>query len=384
MIKIVDTCSNNNNNNNNNNNTIKNNEYKSYNSIDIINPSISIEDDAVSISLKHLSLNIIIVIGLWLISYTLIIIQIIDNHFIKFISYLFIPMIIGTIYGILSIILITKKLFNSLTLQTEERREYLEQHNNNDTNNMIDYHSLPLLRRLLFCNLLLFLFLISVLITQILMYIYFVYTNYISILQAMIPVILYTFLFLSYMFIIDTLSINSVFIILLIVVGLVLFTIKCQYIDNFVFNSYDFGWFMVITPVFIAEVLLLKHLTNIYTLFRNNSVLLSSIQVNCFFIFFFSIIMMIIGEIIIIILPSQTLLTNYLFLISIPTFICSLLNILNCEIQNLAITRGETNASNPVRDEHGNWVIYPNQTTSLLLGTIKIHTQTNSDIVIII
>jgi hypothetical protein len=183
------------------------------------------------------------------------------------------------------------------------------------------------------------------------------------------------------MFIIDTLSINSVMTILLIVIGLVLFTVKFQYTDDFVFSNYDFGWIMAITPIFCGQLLFLQHLTKMYSLFRNNKVIFKSHQVTCFSLFYVSLIMMMIGEINIILFPGFSLITNYLFLISIPTFVCSTLIIINNETLDLAVTRGEAVASTPVRDEHGNWVIYQNQITSLLLGTIKL--KTNSEVAMI-
>ena len=193
--------------------------FPSYHSIVGNNLLRTIHDDAVSINTKNLSISLTITIGLWLMSYVLIQLHIIDNdHMLPFIAWLFIPQIIGSIIGILSILFILHNICQSLTLQTEERRQYLENNNNNDVNNMIDYQSLPLLRQILLWSLILFVFFVCILLTQVLMYLFIVRS--IGLWEAMSPVLIITFLLLSYLFVIDTLSISSISTLSLLVLGI--------------------------------------------------------------------------------------------------------------------------------------------------------------------
>ena len=75
--------------------------------------SISIpetEDDAVSLAVKMLIRCLTIVISLWLLSYVIIMLQVIaKGHFVEWTCFLFIPMWLGSFLGLISVPLVLSR-----------------------------------------------------------------------------------------------------------------------------------------------------------------------------------------------------------------------------------------------------------------------------------
>ena len=87
--------------------------------------------------------------------------------------------------------------------------------------------------------------------------------------------------------------------------------------------------------------------------------------------------MMLLGDITSII-TSMSLITNYLYLIALPSFVITSLCILNDELHDMALTRGFHGPTSPRVDENHNWTIQPTTYKSLLLGTININPNANT------
>jgi hypothetical protein len=127
-------------------------------------------DDAVMFATKQLVDCWTITICLWLASFILTMINFISNGYIfQSISLLFLPMWIGSFYGIISLILLTKNLCSVSRLVTEEQLEYLEMQGQDSSRDYIEYESLPLLRYFFFYTVVSGLALLLVCISQVLL-----------------------------------------------------------------------------------------------------------------------------------------------------------------------------------------------------------------------
>lgn len=126
-------------------------------------------DDAVTIALKQFCFHVMGVALLWLLAFLLVMIQIItEDHFTKYNIFYFIPMWLGSIYGIISGILVTKNIASaSSNLVSRDQRPFLHLQRSNLGSNYIDYESLPLLRMILFWVFLSILSLILIAISQV-------------------------------------------------------------------------------------------------------------------------------------------------------------------------------------------------------------------------
>lgn len=109
-------------------------------------------DDAVLYATKRLIDSWIFTISLWFVSYLLVMLRLIsDNVFAPSQFLIFIPMWLGNFYGVISLILIIKKLFTVSRLITDEEMNHIQIHD--DVSKLYDciaYDSMPLLRRFVF------------------------------------------------------------------------------------------------------------------------------------------------------------------------------------------------------------------------------------------
>jgi hypothetical protein len=194
----------------------------------------TINDDLITLETKKLYFVITITILLWLLSFLLIIYNIIykikvNNNYYNI--YLFIPMWLGTIISIVKIITMIYSICSNPTLIPRERSTRLlnimkykdnnytainNNDNDNDEENMeelryIDYDSLPLMRRLFCSSFLLLLSFILIIITQILFSLWYLFYNdhIINIYHTFIPIIILFCLFLLYSSLIKAASLQT-------------------------------------------------------------------------------------------------------------------------------------------------------------------------------
>lgn len=108
-------------------------------------------DDAVIHATKRLIDNWITTISLWFISFVLVMLRLITDTPFLSISLLLFPMWAGSLYGIISLILITMKLCTVSRLLTEEEMESLEYHGEDfKLHDCVMYDSMLLLRLYIF------------------------------------------------------------------------------------------------------------------------------------------------------------------------------------------------------------------------------------------
>jgi hypothetical protein len=183
---------------------------QNYDSVDTLsNSSDSVLDDAVSIGVKRLCATFIFCVILWLISYIMVLLQVIDKgHFVSYTAFLFIPMWIGSIGGLVLIVFILRNVCkNGATLVSRERRLFMLAQGL-ELEQFIDFESLPLMRRLFFWSSVLATFLILTLTTQIFLYMW-VVAGVIGIWHAAIPVLIEFAIIQIYFILVKTLSLAS-------------------------------------------------------------------------------------------------------------------------------------------------------------------------------
>jgi len=215
----------------------------------------TINDDLITLETKKLYFIITITILLWLLSFLLIIYNVInkikvDNNYYN--VYLFIPMWLGTIISIIKIITMIYSICSNPTLIPRERStrllnimKYKDNNNtainNNDNDNYeenmeelryIDYDSLPLMRRLFCSSFLLLISLILILITQILFSLWYLFYNdhIINIYHTFIPIIILFILFLLYSSLIKAASLQTCIVFTVLFIQLVRFVLNCELI----------------------------------------------------------------------------------------------------------------------------------------------------------
>jgi hypothetical protein len=141
----------NNQNNNNDNNDISN-----------------ISEDVVTLGLKEFSFNCIIVILLWLLSFILVMIHdILYGHLIKSIVFFFIPMWLGSVYSLIAVGIVIRRICTGSNLVSREQRAYLRAQGPGLSEKYIDYESLPLLRSIFMWLVLLTLSSLVIIISQV-------------------------------------------------------------------------------------------------------------------------------------------------------------------------------------------------------------------------
>lgn len=195
-------------------------------------------DDAVCHGIAKLSMTVIYCVSFWMFAYLMIMVQsIIDRHLPFLFS--FIPMWIGTMYGLVSIVVILKNVFkNGFTLVTEERRLFMESEGIS-TEEYINFYSLPLLRKLLFWCFIIFFSLVMILTSQISFYEWLT-NGMIGIWYSILPIIILYLSLSGYCFVLKTFSLSTCSILHLSAVELVSYHVHtkifieikiCDYLD---------------------------------------------------------------------------------------------------------------------------------------------------------
>ena len=163
-------------------------------------------DDAVSIGVRRLGVTLIVSVSLWLLSYIMVMLQVIEKgHFLPFTSFLFIPMWIGSVYGFVSItVILVDVCRNCGTLVSKERKLFM-QAQGVELEQYVDFESLPLMRRLFFWSSVLATFLVLSFTTQIFFYLWLV-AGIIGMWHAFYPVLLVFVLLFTYLILVKTLS----------------------------------------------------------------------------------------------------------------------------------------------------------------------------------
>lgn len=146
------------------------------------------EDDIVTLGVKRFFLVLSICFLLWLISFDLIMAQIIYfSNILDLIFLFFIPMWIGSVLGICYSIQISYDVCRNSTLISKERRQFMKEEGLDNDLNFIDYESLPIMRQLFCWNTTLFLSFLLAFISQILFYFWFIGSSIKSLWYVLLP-----------------------------------------------------------------------------------------------------------------------------------------------------------------------------------------------------
>lgn len=165
------------------------------------------DDDVVSLGVKRLCVLFSIVIGFWLLSFLLIMSDVIQHEEITAQAiFHFLPMWYGSAVGIISVVMVSVHVCGNATLISKERRQFLRRQGTEAQSLFIDYDSLPLMRRLFCWNIGLTITFLLVLTAQILFTLWFIY-GIIGLWHALIPMILLTVGYLGYLYLMNFFSV---------------------------------------------------------------------------------------------------------------------------------------------------------------------------------
>jgi hypothetical protein len=188
-------------------------------------PFVSLQDDVISISTKKFIFIIIFIMIFWIWSYILVILELIseyNNTMHRFTHHdylLFLPMWIGSILGIIFIMLISYGMCYQVSLISRDRRISLNTAANHSTQ-YIEYESLPLMRRLLAWIASTFITLILCFISQILFYLWYIHDIW-TVYYAVMPIMFLSVVYMIYMYIMEIFDLWACITYTCLVVGLV-------------------------------------------------------------------------------------------------------------------------------------------------------------------
>ena len=167
-----------------------------------------LEDDSVSLGLKRISNGFTIAATLWLISYILIMVQMIDDgQFVSYTWLLFAPMWAGSFIGAFGVVVILIRICrNGVMLVSRERRLFMRVQGLRAGEEYVDYESLPLMRILFLWSSVLAFGMLLILTTQILFYLWYI-LGIIGMWHAFIPVISFAAIALVFMYLVHCVSI---------------------------------------------------------------------------------------------------------------------------------------------------------------------------------
>jgi hypothetical protein len=175
--------------------------------------SRTVEDDVVTLGVKKLCLSVSVTSLCCLCSFFLLMMDYLfpaefHGGFVRVI--LFAPMWVGTIMGIVAAFTITYTVYKNAVLISRERRLYMRENLDSSESSKlyIDYDSLPLMRKLLCWNILIFIALWLILASQVMFAFWFVY-GAIGLWNALIPAFIVAAIGLIYIFVVNVMSLRS-------------------------------------------------------------------------------------------------------------------------------------------------------------------------------
>ena len=181
----------------------------------------TVDDDVVTLGVKALAFVVSITTALWLVTFVLVMIQIIENDtFFPINALLFAPMWCGTIISISASFYISINVCRNAVLVTKERREYMQAYHIDSDLEYIEYDSLPLCRKLFCLSITVGISTSIALISQILFYLWFAGVLE-DVWDALSPIITLCILYQIYMYAMKFFSLQSCLLFTLIVVQMV-------------------------------------------------------------------------------------------------------------------------------------------------------------------
>ncbi|RYH29648.1 hypothetical protein EON65_07830 [archaeon] len=331
---------------------------------------INRSDDHISSCTKRLIVLSVAVMLLWMSSFILVMVQIIEehetpSHRLSPLDWpLFLPMWVGSGLGICGACHITFFICHNATLTSRERRAAMPSSlSSSSTRNYIDFDSLPLLRRLLGYLLSFGISLVLCLTTQILYYLWFIH-SYFSVWHAVIPTFILLLFYTAYMYSMSVFDTWSCCTFSLFVLDLPLVTLQ---LDGFIHLPST-----ILLAPFVLGVssCLVYYLTTLYQLLGGR-LMASRQQCFCLFLYILSLALLLLPAVW---LPMDSLLlAAEAFLLAVPLFTIPLAIVLYAQGMELAESRGYSKPMILIQDEEGAWVPAPhgNMISIWLLGSMQ-------------
>lgn len=332
----------------------------------------NIEDDAVSLGVRKFGLTISISLLLWLLSYILVMIQILDKgKFSRSDFALFIPMWLGSALGLGLVVYISIYVCKSATLVSRERRLFMRAQGVESARDFVDYDSLPLMRRLFCWNVVMMLSFFLAFITQILYYLWFV-ERLIGIWHVLVPLSFLIFGYLIYLYVMAIFSIKACLIFTFGVVQLFLFTSK---MNHHLVNS---TWSDLTVPL---DTILITGYVHMGKIIYNTIIkyyILTPLQIFCLSSYSIALVLLTISQSIVL---HEEMSENgfnsnapcVIWVLVVPLITISSIGLFLSYCRKLANSRGY-NSPIPLAYTKKGWVAAPGgkRRDSLLLGSIEI------------
>lgn len=186
----------------------------------LVSPKPQFDDDSVTVSTKKLHYMILLVCVLWIVSFELVMIQIITHETFSFRNWpLFIPMWLGSFIGMITPYYTSSKLCSNPRIIGSRNYLHIYGIENHDGAIVLN-ESLPLMRQLLCWNLVFILTFLTILVAQLLYYLWF--AEVIKIWDALIPILIVSSLYLIYMFLVKLFSLTTCFLFVGLIVEMVM------------------------------------------------------------------------------------------------------------------------------------------------------------------
>jgi hypothetical protein len=164
------------------------------------------DDDVVTLGLKRLCFAFGVTIGLWLLSFVIIMLEIsVEGRTWPEDLAMFVPMWLGTAIGILSTILVSRHICMNANLVTKEQRLELREEGRERDSLFVDYDSLALLRRVLCWNVGLFMSFLLLFLSQILFSLWYIF-GAVGLWRALVPAIMLAAGYLCYIYMMNVVS----------------------------------------------------------------------------------------------------------------------------------------------------------------------------------
>jgi len=347
------------------------------------------QDDLVSNCISILCRGVTTMCLLWLCSFVLIQIDVLyeDTPSLPLpILDLFLPMWLGSAVGLGSILFvllykIRRALFGGDVIWiSRERRLFMRASGSRSSSAIednvqmyVDNDALPLLRNLLFFAIVLCVFSVNALLTQILFYLWLV-RSIIGMWHAILPVLSLGLLLLIYFYSIHTLTLWTCGVFTCVYVSSILFALKCR--DQL--GTYDSSWTFVCVPLFFAQASFASHLMFLmWRAWKGTLVFSSSFtQIACLVLYLIALVLTLHAELLTCFASPTIANRNYgitTWTLGLLCFAISALVVLNAESIRLARSKGFV-APLPLTKVEEGWVVLSNENevTSTAIGAVSL------------
>lgn len=328
-----------------------------------VNADVLQWDDAVTLGIRVLCSRWALTICLWMISYVLVMVEVMCGGVLTII--IFLPMWIGSVFAIISVIVVLSSTCSNTRLVSLEQRLFLRSRGDINDTDYIDYDSLPLLRRLFCWGIVSALFAAMAVVTQVLFYLWLV-VNAIGMWNALLPIAIMFVLLLCYMWAMSTISVGTCGIASILLLDGVLFCMKLS-------GDISLSWLTISIPMMLVQVVWSGHLIIVASQVFRSVYELTYKQRISLSLYLVSFLLSFVAEFITCVMEENSgSVPLLLWTFAVPFFMIGGIIIMREEGSLMASSRGYIDPQPLSRTDEGWETLSSSITISLLLGTIVV------------